>query len=119
MSPSFLKKGLKILGRGRGSEADKTKEDSDQKEGTVASTASSTTGNQTQSEHREDGSRTPVTDRNPSEGAGSDTARSLWDRAYGKLRDTDSGLVKKYEKLLSREWSKTGMYQVQGIRRYR
>ena len=110
MSPSFLKKGLEILGRARGakeSEADKRKQDNNRKDGTVTTAASSTTGNQTQSEHREDGSRTPITGRNSSKGAGSDTARSLWDLAYDAL---DPRLVTKYEKLLSRELPKTSAY---------
>jgi hypothetical protein len=55
------------------------------------------------SEHREDGSRTPVPRRNLSKDSGSDTAQSLWDRAYVALRTEDPGLVEKYEKVLSRE----------------
>ncbi|KAK2616856.1 hypothetical protein QQS21_000234 [Conoideocrella luteorostrata] len=36
-------------------------------------------------------------------------AQSLWDRAYDRLRESDRGLVDKYEKLLSLELSSTTM----------
>jgi hypothetical protein len=71
--------------------------------------ASSPAKRQRQSGDREDGSRTPGC--NPPNGA-SDTAQSLWDRAYDVLRTMDPRLVKKYEKLLSREMPKASAYFV-------
>jgi hypothetical protein len=62
----------------------------------------------------EDGPGASNTGQNLSD-AELDAAKSLWDRAYEKLRDDESELVKKYKKLLSRELSKTGVYQLQAI----
>jgi hypothetical protein len=90
----------------------KKEQDGIAKEGTVASAASSTADSQMQLERREDGSRTSITSRNPSKDGGSDTAQSLWDRAYGTLKTENPQLVKKYESLLSRELQKTSMDQL-------
>lgn len=72
-------------------------------------TASSTADSQMQSERREDRSRTPVAGHSSLRDGGSDTAPSLWDRAYVALRTNDPRLVKKYQKLLSRELPKTSV----------
>jgi hypothetical protein len=37
--------------------------------------------------------------------------QSLWDRAYDALGNDNAGLVKKYEKLLSREIEEMSVYQ--------
>jgi hypothetical protein len=108
MGPPFLKKRLNIFGRDRsekGSEGSKGKQDGNHREGTVTSAASSTADHQMRSEHRGDGPGAPVAGRGPSKGSRSDTAQPLWDRAYETL---DPRLVKRYERLLSRELSKMG-----------
>jgi len=83
--------------------------------GLTASTADSLM----QLEHHEDRSRSPVAGHNPSKDGGSDTALSLWDRAYVALRTSDPRLVKKYQKLLSRELPKTSAVQSQSLCRCR
>jgi hypothetical protein len=113
MAPGIFRR-LKDLRRDRGlkdSDELKRNQDGDSKDGTVSSAASSTPDSQMQSEHCEDGSRTPIAD--PSEDGGSDTAQSLWDRAYGALKTENRRLVMKYEKLLSRELPKTSADQSQ------
>lgn len=53
-------------------------------------------------------------------GRGRDNGRpSLWDRAYAALGTEDPKLVENYEKVLSRELSRTSVYQIQGINRGR
>lgn len=83
------------------------------------STAAVTVDGPEQSEHREDDSRTSVPDHNPPKDGGLDTAQSLWDRAYAALGMEDPELVENYEKVLSRELSKTSVYQLQGVNRGR
>jgi hypothetical protein len=77
MAPRLFQR-LKDLRRDRGpkdSEELKRKQDGDSKDGTVNSAASSNSNSQMQSEHCEDGARTPIADRNPSKDGGSDIMR--------------------------------------------
>lgn len=83
------------------------------------STATATVDGPEQSERREDGSRASVPGRNLPRDGRLDTAQSLWDRAYDALGTEDPKLVENYEKVLSRELSKTSVYQLQGINRGR
>lgn len=111
MAPRLFQR-LKDLRRDRGpkdSEELKRKQDGDSIDGTVNSAASSHPDSQIQSEHCEDDLSTPIADRNPPKDGGSDTVQSLWDSAYGALKIENPRLVKKYEKLLSRELQKTSM----------
>jgi hypothetical protein len=62
-----------------------------------------------QSECSGDGPGASNTGQTPSDSE-LDAAKSLWDRAYEKLRDEEPELVEKYKKLLSRDLSKTGVY---------
>ena len=121
MAPRLFQR-LKDLRRDRGpkdSEELKRKQDGDSKDGPVNSAASSTPDSQIQLEHCEDGSRTPIAGRNPSKDGGSHTAQSLWNRAYSALKTENPRLVKKYEKLLSRELLKTSADQSQSLCRCR
>jgi len=82
-------------------------------EGTSTSVA--TVESREQLRHHEDGSQTSVPRPNPPK----DALKSLWDRAYEKLKDKNEGLVEKYEKVLSRELPKTSAYQLQIVHRCR
>jgi hypothetical protein len=83
-------------------------------------TSSNTAECQTQSEHCEGGSQASAADCDLSKDHEElDTMQSLWDRAYDALKTEDPRLVEKYEKLLSKELSKTSGYQLQSICCYR
>jgi hypothetical protein len=101
-------KGLRSDRGPKDSEELKRKQDGDLKDGTVNS---STLNSLVWSERCEDHSRTAVASHNLSKDGGSDTAQSLWDCAYGTLKTKNPRLVKKYEKLLSRELPKAGADQ--------